>query len=389
VTADGAVTGSGARRDDQPLRIAMVCPYDIDVPGGVQSHVLQVAAHMRARGDHVQVLAPGNRSRGAITAVGSSLRVPFNDSVAPLALAPTAAVRVRRALAAFAPDVVHVHEPMVPMTSLAAATAGGAPCVGTFHAWSDSAIAYRLARPVARRIATSLSGRIAVSEAAATYHAAALGLRPADFQVVPNGVEVDRFANARPLDSMRASTALLFVGRLEPRKGLATLVSAFAMIKERHPDVRLFVVGEGPQREAAQAGLPMGLRSDVVFLGRVDHDELPRLYRSADLYVSPALGGESFGIVLAEAMAAGATVVASDIPGYRSVVTDGVTGVLVAPDDPGALARELSALLDDPERARALARRGRRDVARLDWSVVAEQVRAVYVAALRDSPPAR
>ncbi|HKJ55536.1 MAG TPA: glycosyltransferase family 4 protein, partial [Nitriliruptoraceae bacterium] len=261
--------------------------------------------------------------------------------------------------------------------------------VGTFHAWSDSAIAYRLARPVARRIATSLSGRIAVSEAAATYHAAALGLRPADFQVVPNGVEVDRFANARPLDSMRASTALLFVGRLEPRKGLATLVSAFAMIKERHPDVRLFVVGEGPQREAAQAGLPMGLRSDVVFLGRVDHDELPRLYRSADLYVSPALGGESFGIVLAEAMAAGATVVASDIPGYRSVVTDGVTGVLVAPDDPGALARELSALLDDPERARALARRGRRDVARLDWSVVAEQVRAVYVAALRDSPPAR
>ncbi len=234
-----------------------------------------------------------------------------------------------------------------------------------------------------------LAQKIAVSDAAAAYHARALGLQPTDFDVIPNGVEVDRFASARPLDSMRATPSLLFVGRLEPRKGLATLVSAFVLLKEHHPDVRLFVVGEGAEREAAQADLPMRLRSDVVFLGRVDHDELPRLYRSADVYVSPALGGESFGIVLAEAMAAGATVVASDIPGYRSVVTDDVTGVLVPPGDPKPLAAALAALLDNPRRARALAEQGRADVGRLDWSVVAEQVRATYVRALEAGSPAR
>lgn len=362
--------------------MAIVSPYDIDVPGGVQSHVLHLAEHLRRTGDDVHVIAPGRRSRGAITTVGTSVRIPFNDSVAPLALLPTAVVRVRRALAGIAPDVVHVHEPVVPMVSLAAATAGVAPTVGTFHAWSDSDRAYRLARPLTTRIVAGLAGRIAVSRAAAEYHAGALGVSSSSFRVIPNGVDVARFASGRPYDSLQATPSLLFVGRLEPRKGLSDLVAAFVRLKEHHPDVRLYVVGEGPQRDAAQAGLPVRLRSDVVFLGRVDQDDLPRLYASADVYVSPALGGESFGIVLAEAMAAGATVVASDIPGYRSVVVDGANGVLVPPGDPVALADALSALLDSPARRSALAAQARRDVERLDWSVVADQVRAVYLDAV-------
>lgn len=372
---------------DRPLRIALVSPYDVDVPGGVQSHVLQLADHLRAGGDDVHVIAPGTRDRGPITTVGASLGIPFNDSVAPLALSPRAAKRVRDTLRDLAPDVVHVHEPVVPMVSLAAATARIAPTVGTYHAWSDSDRLYRAARPLARRVATGLARRIAVSDAAAEYHAGALGLEVRDFRVIPNGVEVDRFAAGRPWDSMRSTPSMLFVGRLEPRKGLADLVSAFVRVKEHHPDVRLFVVGEGPEREAAQAGLPVRLRSDVVFLGRVEHDELPRLYRSTDIYVSPALGGESFGIVLAEAMAAGTTVVASDIPGYRSVVTDGVNGVLVPPGDPVILAMQLSALLDSPSRRSALARQGRQDVARLDWSVVAQQVRDVHLEAIAGRRP--
>ena len=367
---------------DRGLRVAIVSPYDIDVPGGVQSHVVQLADELRRGGDDVHVVAPGRRSRGTITAVGASVRIPFNDSVAPLALAPTVARRVRRVLADLEPDVVHVHEPVVPMVSLAAATAGVAPTVGTFHAWSDRDVLYRAVRPLSRRVVAGLQGRIAVSGAAAEYHAGALGVPASSFRVIPNGVDVARFAAGRPYESLAATPALLFVGRLEPRKGLADLVVAFVRLKEQHPDVRLYVVGEGPEREAAQAGLPVRLRSDVVFLGRVEQAELPRLYRSADVYVSPALGGESFGIVLAEAMAAGATVVASDIPGYRSVVVDGRNGVLVPPGDPASLARELGALLDNPARRAALAEQARRDVAELDWPVVAARVRAVYVEAM-------
>jgi phosphatidylinositol alpha-mannosyltransferase len=373
---------SGSASGDRSLRVAVVSPYDIDVPGGVQSHVVQLADELRRRGDDVHVVAPGRRSRGAITTVGSSVRIPFNDSVAPLALAPTAVRRVRRALADLAPDVVHVHEPMVPMVSLAATTAGRAPTVGTFHAWSDRDALYRAVRPLSARVVAGLRARIAVSSAAAAYHAGALGVPPSSFRIIPNGVDVARFAAGRPHPSLAATPALLFVGRLEPRKGLADLVTAFVRVKQDHPDVRLYVVGEGPERAAAEDRLPVRLRDDVVFLGRVEQAELPRLYRSADLYVSPALGGESFGIVLAEAMAAGATVVASDIPGYRSVVRDGRNGVLVPPGDPATLARELAALLDDAARRTALAAQARRDVEELDWAVVAERVRAVYLEAI-------
>lgn len=364
-----------------PLRIAMVSPYDIDVPGGVQSHVRQLAAHLRRAGDHVDVVAPGTRDRGGITVVGGSVGLAFNDSVAPIALDPRVVVRVRRVLDRLAPDVIHVHEPLVPMVGIAAAMAGRAPVVATFHAWSDRDHAYRIARPLGRRVWRRLAGRIAVSDAAADYHAAALGVPRAGIRVVPNGVEVERFRGLRPLPSMEDAPSLLFVGRLEPRKGLADLVTAFVMAKQVHPDVRLYVVGEGPERDRAQRALPERLRSDVVFLGRVDDEELARMYATADVYVSPATGGESFGIVLVEAMAAGATVVASDLPGYRAVVADGVNGILVEPGNPGALAGRLVELLSNPARRRALAGQAARDVTRYDWSVVSRQVREVYVAA--------
>lgn len=374
------VTGRAGRS----VRVAMVSPYDVDVPGGVQSHVRQLADHLRRRGDDVHIVAPGTHERGGTTLVGGSIGLPFNDSVAPIALDPRVVGRVRSILAELAPDVVHVHEPMVPIVSLAAATSRVAPVVATFHAWSDRDLAYRLARPVVRRVVAGLAARIAVSEAAAEYHSAATGSSRASFRVIPNGVEVARFAEAHPFASLQATPSLLFVGRLEPRKGLSDLVTAFVRCKQQHPDLRLYVVGEGPERTRAQEQLPVRLRSDVVFLGRVDAHELPRLYASADLYVSPATGGESFGIVLAEAMAAGATVVATDIPGYRSVVTDGVDGVLVPPSDPVTLARTLSELLSTPARRSALRDQARRGVARFDWTVVADRVRDTYVDVLAD-----
>lgn len=360
------------------MKLAIVSPYDLDVPGGVQSHVDHLARELRRQGDEVRIVAPGTRPRGSDrVAVGASVRVPFNDSVAPVALDPRAARRTLAALEEFAPDVVHVHEPGVPWVALAASLRARAPTVGTFHAWSDRDRAYRLGRPLLRRVAAGLDLRVAVSEAACRYHAGALGLPEGAFTVVPNAVDVARFADAEPIPGELPPT-LLFVGRLERRKGLEQLIRAFIRLKTRRGDVRLLVVGEGPERDRCQALVPARLRSDVVFLGRVGQDDLPRFYRSADVFVAPALGGESFGIVLIEAMAAGTPVVASDIPGYRSVVRDDLHGRLVPPGDPSALAEALESLLDNPSRRRAMGQEAQRHVQGYDWSAVAARLRTLY-----------
>lgn len=361
------------------MRVALVSPYDMDVPGGVQQHVEHLAAALHDGGDDVTIVAPGRRSRGRVRAVGPSVRIPFNDSVAPIGLRPDLLRRTARVLRSIDPDVVHVHEPAVPWVSLAATATAAAPVVATFHAWSDRARSYRAAARVVRPVLRRIDARVAVSSAAAAYHAGALGLRPEDFTIVPNGVDVARFRDATPFPQMRDHPSLLFVGRLETRKGLDQLLHAFTRLKTTRPDLRLYVVGDGPDRDRCQQLLPVRLRSDVVFLGRVDNDELPRFYASCDLYVSPALGGESFGIVLIEAMAAGCAVVASDIPGYASVVTDGVDGRLVPPGDPEALADAIAALLDNASLARALASTAAAGVDRYDWSAVAQQVRGLYL----------
>jgi phosphatidyl-myo-inositol alpha-mannosyltransferase len=366
------------------VKVALVSPYALGVPGGVQAHVTALAAALRRTGHEVTVIGPGPTGTGEgatdVVGVGRSLAVPFNGSEAPIALWPSAARATRRAIARLAPDVVHVHEPVVPWVGLAAATTDQAPVVGTFHAWSDRVRLYRAARPVGGRVARHLAARIAVSEAAASYHARALGVPRSAFRLVPNGVEVARFAQARPFDELAdpERPTLLFVGRLERRKGLEPLVRAFTRLKTDRPELRLLVVGDGPERQRCEELLPAGLRADVRFLGRVPHEDLPRYYATADLYVAPSLGGESFGIVLLEAMAAGRPLVASDIPGYRSVATDGRQGRLVPPGDPAALAGAIGALLDNPALRRAMAADGRRTVAAYDWTQVAEQVADVY-----------
>jgi phosphatidyl-myo-inositol alpha-mannosyltransferase len=369
------------------VKVALVSPYALDVPGGVQAHVVALAAALRDQDHDVTVLGPGGDAgrdpsdpREATIDLGGHLRVPFNGSVAPVALDPRAARTTRRALARLAPDVIHVHEPLVPWAGLAAATSDVAPVVGTFHAWSDTSRLYRATRPVARRVLDHLAVALAVSDAAANYHAGALGRSASTFRVIPNGVDVARFAEAQPLVDLvdRDRPTLLFVGRLERRKGLEPLVRAFTRLKSDRPDLRLLVVGDGPERARCEALLPPRLRQDVTFLGRIPHDDLPRAYATTDIYVAPSLGGESFGIVLLEAMAAGRPLVASDIPGYRSVASDGRQGRLVAPGDPVALAEAIAALLDNPALRGAMAEDGRRTVAAYDWVQVAARVADAY-----------
>lgn len=363
------------------MRIALVSPYALDVPGGVQSHVLSLADALLRGGDDVRLIAPGP---GDHTSVGPARGIPFNGSVAPIAPGPAVARRTIAALRAFGPDVVHVHEPLVPVTGVAAATgAGDAAVVATFHA-SSSSRWLRAARPLGRRVLAHLDDLIAVSDAAARTHAAMLGVDTRRFHILPNGVDVRRFSQATPRPSIAEldGPTLLFVGRLEPRKGLDVLVRAYTLLKTRYPDLQLVVVGEGPQLARSRALLPDRLSADLHLLGKLSGDELPGVFRACDIFVAPSRGGESFGIVLLEAMAAGCAVVASAIDGYRTVVTDGVDGRLVVPENPSSLAEAIGVLLDNPSHADALIAEGRRRVEEFDWQVVAAAIRARYVRAL-------
>jgi phosphatidylinositol alpha-mannosyltransferase len=373
------------------MRVALVCPYDWSRPGGVRDHVAHLADHLRAA-HQVAVFAPasGTVAEAHVHAVGGAVGVRYNRSVAPVALAPAAAFRLTSALRKFAPDLVHVHEPFAPLLGVVATSRAPHPVVGTFHAWSDHDRAYRAAAPVSSHLARRLDARIAVSPSAQQYAARVLRLPHAAFTVLPNGVDAARFACAEPLRELidPERPLLLFVGRLEPRKGLDVAVRAFLRLRASDASVRLCVVGDGPERDRCQQMIPPSLRPDVLFVGRVAADDLPRYHASADLLVAPSTGGESFGVVLLEAMAAGLPVLASDIPGYRTVLHDGRQGRLVRPRDAFALADAAGALLASPRLRDAMAEQGRRTAAEYAWPVVGARIAALYevVRARADSP---
>jgi phosphatidyl-myo-inositol alpha-mannosyltransferase len=367
------------------MRVAIVSPYDLTVPGGVQAHVRLLARALRAEGDDVVILGPG--PAGGVDAeeihLGRSMGVPFNGAVAPIALGPGTGGRVRRALSRLDPDVVHVHEPLVPVVGPAALRSANAPVVITFHASSARDRLYRSVRILARARLQRAHTWIAVSDIAARYHARALNVPIDRFSVIPNGVDVARFAEAERDEGLaRGAPTVLFVGRLEPRKGIEVLLAAVPKLVAHHPDLAVLVVGDGPLRARAERALPEGLRDRVRFLGRVDGERLAACHASADVFVAPALGGESFGIVLLEALAAGTPVVASGLAAYRSVLDDGRCGVLVPPGDAPALAGAVAAVLTDHAATARRTAAGRTRADAHDWSVVAQHVRQQYVRAL-------
>jgi phosphatidyl-myo-inositol alpha-mannosyltransferase len=373
------------------MRVALVSPYDLDISGGVQSHVVALAAALRGMGDEVALVGPGTPAEGRRT-VGRSVRVPANGSRAPIALSPLVVARVVRTVRGFRPDIVHVHEPLVPLVGWAACFAGDAPLVLTFHAYAEAgslARLYRSVRPLGRRVVRRASAMTAVSEVAARFHARALGIPLPELQVVPNGVDVARFSahadesSERPRDP--DGSTLLFVGRFEDRKGVDVAIAAFGILAEQRPGLRLRLVGDGPwepQVTRLIAGLPEDVRSRIVRSGRVSNDELPSVLAEAELLLVPSRGGESFGIVLLEAMAAGTALVASDLDGYRAVARDGREALLVPPDDPAALARAAARILDEPGLSEALVGAGRLRASTFDWVLVAAQTRAIYLRVL-------
>jgi len=369
------------------VRVALACPYAWDDPGGVQVHVRELAGRLLGDGHEVLVVSPVRRAAAEpwVVAVGRPVDIPYNRSNAPIDPRPWSRGAIRGAFAAFRPDVVHAHQPTAPSTGMWATLEAPCPVVGTFHSGATASRLYDVTAPLLRRIADRLAVRIAVSERAAEFERERIG---GDWTIVPNGVDTARFADAAPRGDLPAGRRLLFVGRLDDRKGFAVAVDAFGRLAAARDDVVLIVAGDGPARDAVDR-LPSGVRARVHLLGAVPNVDVPPIHAACDLYLGPATGGESFGIVLVEAMAAGLPVVATDIPGYDEVVTDGVDGLLVPPRDAEALAAAAGRVLDDPALAKELAAAGRTAAARYDWGVIAGRIEDRYAAAIAEGGPPR
>ncbi|MFD7666315.1 glycosyltransferase family 4 protein [Streptomyces sp. NPDC059788] len=359
------------------MRIGIVCPYSWDVPGGVQFHIRDLAEHLIRLGHEVSVLAPADDETplpSYVVSAGRAVPVPYNGSVARLNFGFLSAARVRRWLHDGAFDVIHIHEPGTPSVGLLACWAAQGPIVATFHTSNPRSRVMIAAYPILQPALEKISARIAVSEYARRTLVEHLG---GDAVVIPNGVDVDFFARAEPRPEWQGRT-IGFIGRIdEPRKGLPVLMRALPEILAAVPDARLLVAGRGDEAEAV-AELPAELRSRVEFLGMVSDEDKARLLRSVDLYVAPNTGGESFGIILVEAMSAGAPVLASDLDAFAQVLDQGEAGELFANESAEALAAAAVRLLGDPERLAELRERGSRHVRRFDWSTVGADILAVY-----------
>ncbi|MGW2560700.1 glycosyltransferase family 4 protein [Streptomyces sp. NPDC001514] len=375
------------------MKIGIVCPYSWDVPGGVQFHIRDLAEHLIRLGHEVSVLAPADDDTPVppyVVPAGRAVPVPYNGSVARLNFGFLSAARVRRWLHDGTFDVIHIHEPASPSLGLLTCWAAQGPIVATFHTSNPRSRAMIAAYPILQPALEKISARIAVSEYARRTLVEHLG---GDAVVIPNGVDVDFFARAEPRaewqseearspaaggGGRRAGGTIGFIGRIdEPRKGLPVLMKALPKILAERPETRLLVAGRGDEQEAVES-LPKEMRSRVEFLGMVSDEDKARLLRSVDLYVAPNTGGESFGIILVEALSAGAPVLASDLDAFAQVLDQGVVGELFTNEDADALAAAALRLLADPARREELRAKGSAHVRRFDWSTVAADILAVY-----------
>lgn len=360
------------------MRIGMVCPYSFDVPGGVQSHVLQLAEVMRARGHDVSVLAPASVDSDVpdyVVSGGKAVPIPYNGSVARLRFGPATHRKVKKWLADGDFDVLHLHEPNAPSLSMLALMIAEGPIVATFHTSTTKSLTLSVFQGILRPWHEKIVGRIAVSDLARRWQMEALG---SDAVEIPNGVDVSAIASAPLLAGYpRPGKTVLFLGRYdEPRKGMEVLVGALPAVVERFGGVEVLVVGRGD--EDALRDSAGDLAGHLRFLGQVDDAEKASALRSADVYCAPNTGGESFGIVLVEAMAAGTPVVASDLDAFRRVLCDGKAGRLVPVGDCDALAAALIEVLGDDRLRSRYVTAAAAAVRRYDWPVVADEIMLVY-----------
>ena len=375
------------------MKIALVSPYDFAHPGGVILHIAYLERYFTRMGHEVKVIAPASRAipdfGDRFIPIGRPRPIPSSGSIARVTVSLWLAPKIRAVLEQEKFDIIHFHEPLMPMLCTSVLRLSRTANVGTFHA-SHGKPGYNFARPIGkwilRRWFRNLDGKIAVSKPAVEY---ARENFPGYYNIIPNGVDVEHFSpDVSPIEEFDDDKLnILFVSRLEKRKGLNYLLQAFKQVKKEVPNCRLIVVGPGTrlrrryERYVAKTGL-----KDVVFVGLVSYDELPRYYKTADVFCAPAIGSESFGIILLEAMAMGKPIVASSIEGYASVISHGVDGLLVPPADRDQLAQALIALLNDKALRQEMGAKGRIKALEHSWELIAQRVFDYYVRVLSEPP---
>ena len=362
------------------MKIGLVTPYVYPLPGGVNDHVGHLYEALRARGHDVRILTASHglqrSSEGDVIRIGKGFSVPANGSMGTLTVSPRYRSQIQAVLDREQFDLLHFHEPFVPLLALFTLRESRSVNIATFHAYAGYAPGYQLGGKMLGPVARNLHGRIAVSAAARHFADRYL---PGDYKVIPNGVDLLRFAHAVPVARWQDGRPnILFVGRLEPRKGLLPLLKAYRILRKSGCDCRLLVVGSGPQEREARRYVMTRRLPDVEFLGRVSDGDKVQLFKTADVYASPATGRESFGIVLLEAMASGTAIVCSDIHGYKGVVKRGDQALLVPPGESRPLAEAILRLLADPDLRERMGRSGLERVVEFGWERVAARVEAYY-----------
>ena len=371
------------------MKIALVSPYDFAYPGGVANHICALERHFTGMGHEVKVIAPASKAVSdfgdGFIPIGKPRPVPASGSIARITISPWLSSKIKAVLDEEKFDIIHLHEPLMPMLCTTVLRLSRTATIGTFHA-CDASPGYNVSTPfgklLLKRWFKKLDGKIAVSQPAKEFIGKYF---PGDYSIIPNGIELNHFhPDVSPINELSDSKLnILFVGRLESRKGLPHLLKAYKQVKQEIPDSRLIVVGPGTRlrHKYEEQVMRTGLK-DVIFVGPVSRDELPRYYKTADIFCSPATGRESFGIVLLEAMAVGKPVVASNIEGYASVVTHNVDGLLVPPKDEEMLAQALISLLTDQSLRQQMGANGRLKAEKYSWERVTQRVFDYYLECL-------
>jgi len=361
----------------------MVCPYGWDTPGGVQSHIRDLAEHLIEEGHYVSVLTPISddsvKHEDYVVNAGKPISIPVNGSVARVLFGPIASSRAKQWIASGDFDLLHLHEPAIPSLSLLACSAAEGPLVGTFHVSTPKKKAIYAIGPILEPIVEKLNARIAVSELA---RSTLKDHFDTDAVVIPNGIDGQKYANAKVNSEYSNGHTVGFIGRIEePRKGLQVLIDSLSIVARFIPDVQFLVAGPGDSNEFTKKLNPQ-LKSRIKFLGLLSNEEKERFLKSIQIYVAPNTGSESFGIILTEALSAGTAVVASDIPAFKAVLENGEAGELFKNEDSADLAKVLVALLRDDDKRKRLGENGRLSAQKYDWQVVAEQIENVYEMAI-------
>lgn len=373
------------------MKIALVSPYDFAYPGGVVNHILALDNQFTKVGHEVRVIAPASKRVPTIgdrfIPIGKPRPVPASGSICRITLSLTLATKIKKVLAQEKFDIIHLHEPFMPMLCSAVLRFSDAVNIGTFHA-CDASPGYNFGWPISRvmlkRRRRKLIGKIAVSKPAMDFVSKYV---PGYYNIIPNGIDLSHFSpSVSPIERLcDGKINILFVGRLEKRKGLNYLLKAYRQVKEEFPNSRLIIVGPGTRlRKKYEKHVRRNGLEDVVFVGYVSYDELPRYYKTTDIFCSPATGRESFGIVLLEAMAIGKPVVASNIEGYASVMTHGEEGLLVPPKDDKELTQALLSLMSDESLRRRMGAKGMLTSQRYSWEHIAKKVLSYYATVLSE-----